>query len=126
MAPPTRRQSSKESIGEGKKQQTKKVERMETKERDQWMCIMHDDLINGQDSEDGQQPSILKLKHPRTSLGTLYVMSADESALYQLHNFKEKYRSWFIGNKVCSDGSLYLTSPMDPLFLLLPYLMADE
>ncbi|KAK3727279.1 hypothetical protein RRG08_049903 [Elysia crispata] len=126
MAPPTRRQTSKEGSGDRKKQQKGKMEATVTKDKDEWICIMHDGLLKPQESGDGQQPSICKLKHPRTTIGTLYLISADESMLFQLHNFKEKYRSWFIGNKVCSDGSLYLTSPMDPLFLLLPYLMADE
>ena len=32
--------------------------------------------------------------------------------------------SWFIGHRVCSDGALYLATPVDPLFLLLPVLHA--
>ncbi|RUS75391.1 hypothetical protein EGW08_016853 [Elysia chlorotica] len=92
MAPPTRRQSSKENDGGRKKQQKEKIEATSTKDKDQWMCIMHDALINIKPEESGneQQPSVCKLKHPRTN------------------------------------GSLYLTSEMDPLFLLLPYLMADK
>ena len=32
--------------------------------------------------------------------------------------------SWFTGHRVCSDGALYLATPVDPLFVLLPVLDA--
>lgn len=36
--------------------------------------------------------------------------------------FSEPKRSWFINETVCSNGKLYLTTLVDPLFLVLPYL----
>lgn len=36
--------------------------------------------------------------------------------------FCEPKRSWFIDQTICSNGKLYLTTLVDPLFLILPYL----
>eukprot|EP00698_Gefionella_okellyi_P023318 TRINITY_DN792_c0_g1_i2.p1 TRINITY_DN792_c0_g1~~TRINITY_DN792_c0_g1_i2.p1 ORF type:complete len:229 (+),score=63.58 TRINITY_DN792_c0_g1_i2:138-824(+) len=35
---------------------------------------------------------------------------------------KEQYSSWFVGDTVVDDGSMYYASPVDPLFILLPVL----
>ena len=35
-------------------------------------------------------------------------------------------RSWFIGDSVTSDGCLFLYTPMDPLFLVLPLLEENK
>lgn len=32
------------------------------------------------------------------------------------------FRSWFIGNTVQSDGKIFLSTNIDPLFLALPYI----
>ncbi|XP_026482668.1 ribonuclease H2 subunit B-like isoform X2 [Ctenocephalides felis] len=37
-------------------------------------------------------------------------------------SFSESKRSWFINDTVASNGNLYLSTPIDPLFLILPYL----
>lgn len=36
--------------------------------------------------------------------------------------FDEKKKSWFIDDNVKSDGKLHLSTPIDPIFLALPYL----
>lgn len=36
--------------------------------------------------------------------------------------FDENKRSWFIDDNVKSDGKLHLSTPIDPIFLVLPYL----
>lgn len=32
------------------------------------------------------------------------------------------FRSWFIEDTVKSEGKMYLSTPIDPIFLVLPYL----
>ncbi|GFO48822.1 ribonuclease h2 subunit b [Plakobranchus ocellatus] len=127
---PERRQSSKGSLSEEKKNEKIKREKSasSSKEKDQWVCVLHDELVKTKHTEESDrlQSSVCKLRHPRTKAGGLYLISPEETEIFQLFNFKEKYRSWFIGNKVHSDGDLNFTAPMDPLFLLLPYLMATN
>ncbi|XP_057709475.1 ribonuclease H2 subunit B isoform X2 [Corythoichthys intestinalis] len=43
--------------------------------------------------------------------------------LYEVKAFEEDFRSWFVGQKVQRDGRLLFVTPMDPLYLILPYLM---
>ena len=45
MAPPTRRQTSKEGSGDRKKQQKGKMEATVTKDKDEWICIMHGEFV---------------------------------------------------------------------------------
>lgn len=35
---------------------------------------------------------------------------------------KFDFRSWFIEDTVKSEGKMYLSTPIDPIFLVLPYL----
>ena len=46
--------------------------------------------------------------------------------LQEVNWFKERYRSWFLGDSVISYGGLYLSTPVDPLFLALPILEASR
>ncbi|XP_015339745.1 ribonuclease H2 subunit B isoform X2 [Marmota marmota marmota] len=43
--------------------------------------------------------------------------------LFEIKVFKEKHHSWFINQSVQSGGLLHFATPMDPLFLLLHYLI---
>ncbi|XP_038989816.1 ribonuclease H2 subunit B [Phoenix dactylifera] len=61
---------------------------------------------------------ILSLCHPKSGKPTNYVFSAGK--LQELHWFKQSCGSWFLGDYVCEDGSLYIATPIDPIFILLP------
>ncbi|KAJ7537717.1 hypothetical protein O6H91_11G018400 [Diphasiastrum complanatum] len=62
----------------------------------------------------------LHLRNPKSGTRSCYILM-DES-LQELQWFKQRYGSWFIGDSVCEDGSLYLASPIDPIFMALPIL----
>lgn len=66
------------------------------------------------------QGCLLHLKNPKTGAKSCYMMINE--TLQEIHWFKEQFSSWFIGNHVLEDGSLYMCTPMDPIFLLLPIL----
>lgn len=51
----------------------------------------------------------------------MFVKSSD-GAIYELLQFNEKHRSWFLDDTVCSNGRIYVTSKIDPLFIFLQYL----
>jgi ribonuclease H2 subunit B len=52
----------------------------------------------------------------------MFVKSNDGATIYELLQFNEKHRSFFIGSTVCSNGKIYLTTKIDPLFIFVQYL----
>ena len=46
----------------------------------------------------------------------------DKSKIFEVLQFNDKHRSWFINNTVCSNGKLYVVSKLDPLFIFIQYL----
>lgn len=64
--------------------------------------------------------SIFHLQNPQSGARVCYVLAGRQ--LQELHWYKPSLASWFIGDSVCEDGSLYLATPVDPLFIVLPLL----
>ena len=52
---------------------------------------------------------------------TLFNLFSSEDAAYEVNHFKPKTSCWFIGETIRSDGTLLVVTPVDPLFLVLPY-----
>uniref|UniRef100_A0A182W6Z2 Ribonuclease H2 subunit B n=1 Tax=Anopheles minimus TaxID=112268 RepID=A0A182W6Z2_9DIPT len=69
--------------------------------------------------------NVVSLRNPATRNETKYLIrrTRDASNLYELNCFNEQHRSWFINESVCSNGKIFLPTPVDPLFLVLPYLV---
>ncbi|BBN05254.1 ribonuclease H2 subunit B [Marchantia polymorpha subsp. ruderalis] len=63
---------------------------------------------------------LLHLRNPKNDSTACYMIV--NGLLLELHWFKQRYTSWFIGDSVCEDGSCYFTTPLDPLFMVLPIL----
>ncbi|NXW92989.1 RNH2B Ribonuclease, partial [Alopecoenas beccarii] len=61
-----------------------------------------------------------------TGEATLYLFNSGAQQLYEVKAFHEEYRSWFIGQTVQQDGRLLFVTPMDPLFLILYYLIKAD
>ncbi|XP_033760100.1 ribonuclease H2 subunit B-like isoform X2 [Pecten maximus] len=92
---------------------------------EQWVFLINDSIIEeNPNAED--KPTFCKLRHPKSDKGALFVFSHNERDIHEVTSFKEEFRSWFIGNQVQSDGSLILTAIVDPVFLVLPYLIKAE
>lgn len=62
----------------------------------------------------------ITLPDPRTGQPTSYLLAG--GCIQEVNWFKQQYSSWFVGDRVLSDGGLYLCTPLDPLLLLLPLL----
>ncbi|KAI5678969.1 hypothetical protein M9H77_09919 [Catharanthus roseus] len=60
----------------------------------------------------------LSLRHPKSGNTACYLYV--HGGLLELNWFKQSYGSWFLGDYVCEDGSLYTATPIDPVFILLP------
>lgn len=65
----------------------------------------------------------VKLVSPCSGEGALYLFNMCLPQLFEIKVFKEKHHSWFINQSVQSGGLLHFATPMDPLFLLLHYLI---
>ncbi|XP_063069975.1 ribonuclease H2 subunit B [Engraulis encrasicolus] len=83
-----------------------------------WVVIAADDATKTTTGD----PTFVKLKNPATGVSSLYLFSSGDSAVFEVKAFTEDYRSWFIGQTVQRDGRLLYITPMEPLYLLLPYL----
>jgi len=103
---------------------TSKSKSKAVKQQKQWVFITKDGLFGGSGGgQDDSQTSLCKLRHPRMDSGVLFLVSADCQTVCELNCFDEKFHSWFIDEKVHSGNTIYFATPIDPLFLLLPYLI---
>jgi len=81
---------------------------------------------NSLENASDQDIKILKLKHPKTGEGAFFLYNKSMKKLFEMLSFEEDHRSWFIGSKVVSDGRIFLVTPVNPVFLVLPYLTKAE
>ncbi|KQJ83146.1 ribonuclease H2 subunit B isoform X2 [Brachypodium distachyon] len=75
-------------------------------------------LIAPRPSSANGQGNILSLRHPKLEEEIQYLFS--NGRLHEFNWFKERYGSWFLGDYVCEDGSIYYCTVVDPIFILLP------
>uniref|UniRef100_A0A3Q1M3Z6 Ribonuclease H2 subunit B n=1 Tax=Bos taurus TaxID=9913 RepID=A0A3Q1M3Z6_BOVIN len=68
----------------------------------------------------------VKLANPCSGEGTIYLFNMCLPQLFEIKVFKEKNHSWFINESVQSGGLLHFATPVDPLFLLLHYLIKAD
>ena len=75
----------------------------------------------------------VSLQHPRTGTRTDYLIAADKcdkecaTAVCEVMVARAASpTSWFVGDRVCSVGEVFVATPIDPLFLLLPLLEASR
>nr|XP_057938118.1 ribonuclease H2 subunit B [Doryrhamphus excisus] len=101
-----------------------KKERMPNDQNDSWVVIMADSAIDVQSKD--SDPTFVRLRNPSTDQASLYMLSGGGDGVLQLYEvkaFEEDFRSWFVGQIVQRDGRLLFVTPMDPLYLILPYLI---
>lgn len=91
-------------------------------QNDRWVVIAADSVVDAAKS-DGSDPVFVRLKNPATDVASLYLFGAGDADVYEVKAFDEDYRSWFIGQTVQRDGRLLYITPVDPLYLLLPYII---
>ncbi|ESW09131.1 hypothetical protein PHAVU_009G102800 [Phaseolus vulgaris] len=61
---------------------------------------------------------MISLRHPKSGNATQYLFA--NGMLQELQWFKNLYGSWFLGDYITEDGRLYLSTPIDPVFIMLP------
>ncbi|XP_023667158.2 ribonuclease H2 subunit B isoform X1 [Paramormyrops kingsleyae] len=92
---------------------------------DTWVVISADSAISTS-KKDSRDPVIVRLKNPSTGLVSLYMFAGGDTRVFEMKAFKEDHHSWFIGQTVHRDGRLLYVTPVDPLYLVLPYLIKAE
>uniref|UniRef100_UPI00358E2243 ribonuclease H2 subunit B isoform X2 n=1 Tax=Myxine glutinosa TaxID=7769 RepID=UPI00358E2243 len=86
----------------------------------------HTASVVEEESETLSDPYFVKLKHPGTGKGAVFLFGQNGRRIFEVKSFSEKCHSWFIGDRVQEDGHLLYATPIDPLFLCLPYLLQEE
>ncbi|XP_073256562.1 ribonuclease H2 subunit B-like [Porites lutea] len=91
------------------------------KEVNQWIFIAPENAVCAPEGEDTESVFI-KIPHPKTGKELQFLLSHSGDKVFEVLRFKEEPRSWFVEDSIQKDGSLYVITPVDPLFLILPYL----
>ncbi|XP_024143007.1 ribonuclease H2 subunit B [Oryzias melastigma] len=100
---------------------TTKKKRTPNTESSGWVVIAPDSVTDT--NKHGSDPAFLRLRNPSTDEASLYLLGSGDERLYEVKAFEEDFHSWFVGDTIQRDGRLVFVTPMDPLFLILPYLM---
>ncbi|XP_018558277.1 ribonuclease H2 subunit B isoform X1 [Lates calcarifer] len=98
-----------------------KKKRTPNVQNDSWVVVAADSVIDTHRPE--SDPAFVRLRNPSTDSASLYMLGSDDLQLYEVKAFEEDFHSWFVGQTVQRDGRLLFVTPMDPLFLILPYLI---
>uniref|UniRef100_A0A8C3G2S1 Ribonuclease H2 subunit B n=1 Tax=Cyclopterus lumpus TaxID=8103 RepID=A0A8C3G2S1_CYCLU len=95
--------------------------------RDAPMWILSSALVSTDSTIDTQNhdsdPAFVRLRNPSTDAASLYMLSSGDVQLFEVKAFEEDFHSWFVGQTVQRDGRLLFVTPMDPLYLIMPYLI---
>ncbi|GJP32695.1 hypothetical protein CLOM_g17296 [Closterium sp. NIES-68] len=74
--------------------------------------------------EAGARRNVVHLAHPKTGASVCYLQHG--GCLLELTWFKDALASWLLGDSVLEDGSLFMATPIDAAFLLLPLLVKSR
>jgi hypothetical protein len=75
---------------------------------------------------DSEQFHFIQLCHPRTKQEQSYAIDHQSKTIFELVQCTRSHSSWFINDQhVLPDGSLYMVTPINLLFLLLPSLWSQ-
>ncbi|XP_008287229.1 ribonuclease H2 subunit B isoform X2 [Stegastes partitus] len=98
-----------------------KKKRTPNVQNDSWVVVAADSVIDTQKHD--SDPAFVRLRNPLTDAASLYMLGSGDVQLYEVKAFEEDFHSWFVGQTVQRDGRLIFVTPMDPLYLILPYLI---
>ncbi|XP_035605309.1 ribonuclease H2 subunit B [Oncorhynchus keta] len=101
---------------------TTKKKRTPHSQNERWVVVAADSAVETPKKDDSD-PTFIRLRNPSTDAASLYLLGSGDVQLYEVKAFNEDFHSWFIGQRVQRDGRLLYVTPMDPLYLLLPYLI---
>jgi ribonuclease H2 subunit B len=62
---------------------------------------------------------IITLPHPKTEAPMRFIVDAKGETIMEIQKGAQKYSSWFKDQSVIEEGSLYVATPIDPLFIMI-------
>ncbi|XP_050421797.1 ribonuclease H2 subunit B isoform X2 [Adelges cooleyi] len=89
---------------------------------DDRLFILPDKLLNNQNGD----ARFIKLRHPQTGDLSIFLYSEQDKVLSQIRSLPLSHRSFFKGDEVIPINKIDFVSPVDPLFLILPYLIKSS
>ncbi|CAH0557480.1 unnamed protein product [Brassicogethes aeneus] len=88
-----------------------------------WVFVIKGEALELSDQYTGTgTPDIVTLRHPNTGESAVFLFSAANNSVQEILSFSDGKRGWFVDESVKNDGKMNLSSPIDPIFLVLPYL----
>ncbi|XP_046393059.1 ribonuclease H2 subunit B [Ischnura elegans] len=89
-----------------------------------WVFLLKGEALDNPDGagQGGATTDVVQLRHPQTGAGASFLFSPGDGIVQEVLTFSENKRSWFIEDNVKSEGKMHLSTPIDPIFLVLPYL----
>ncbi|KAK5646277.1 hypothetical protein RI129_004741 [Pyrocoelia pectoralis] len=88
-----------------------------------WVFVLKGEALEQSEQYTGSgTPDIVNLRHPNTGEAGVFLFSSANNSVQEILTFAEGKRSWLIEESVKSDGKMHLSTPIDPIFLVLPYL----
>ncbi|EFA04271.1 ribonuclease H2 subunit B [Tribolium castaneum] len=88
-----------------------------------WVFLLKGEALELSEQYTGTgTPDIVTLRHPNTGESAVFLFSPANNSVQEILTYNEAKRSWFIDETVKSDGKMHLSTPIDPIFLVLPYL----
>ncbi|XP_030746699.1 ribonuclease H2 subunit B [Sitophilus oryzae] len=88
-----------------------------------WVFLLKGEALELSEQYTGSgTPDIVTLRHPNTGESAVFLFSPANNSVQEVLTFNDGKRSWFIDETVKSDGKMKLSTPIDPIFLVLPYL----
>ncbi|XP_071085556.1 ribonuclease H2 subunit B-like [Haliotis cracherodii] len=119
--PPSRRSSKQSSSEKSTSPGTKKSNDAQS----QWIMMVEDCVLDDDGGNEESRPVMCKLRHPKSDSGCLFLFANGGQDVYEAIQYKEEFRSWFIGDTVQHDGGMLMLTTVDPLFLVMPYLLKE-
>lgn len=86
------------------------------------MIAPAEDLLPVDDGPSTAPIRIVRLRNPVNSCATHYICQHKTGLYYDLVRYSEPNRAWLISDVLTIDGAIFMTTLIDPLFLVLPYI----
>ncbi|XP_063394252.1 ribonuclease H2 subunit B [Cydia fagiglandana] len=81
-----------------------------------WLLLAQDSLLQNPDFV------IITLPNPASRKPSKYCLDEHNKKVYEVVTFSEPHRCWFTGQTVKSDASMFMLTPIHPVFLVLPHI----